>query len=38
MSTFQVIEKIQEVIDGAGTKVEKMGAGEIITPRVVRSV
>jgi altronate dehydratase large subunit len=37
-SVDQVIEKIQEVVAGAGTKVEKMGAGEIITPRVVRSV
>ena len=34
----QIIELIESVGNGAKTKVEAMGAGEIIAPRVVRSV
>jgi altronate dehydratase large subunit len=34
----QIIELIELVANGAKTKVEAMGAGEIIAPRVVRSV
>ena len=37
-TTAEIIEKIYEVVNGGLTKVEAIGAGEIIAAREVRSV
>ena len=37
-TTTEIIEKIYEVVNGRLTKVEEIGAGEIIAAREVRSV